>query len=149
MKKLALGAAALLVFTGALPLLSFAGCDSDKRNATPHIHVYNESKWETDENYHFYASVCGHAVVKSFAHVYDDDSDSTCNVCMYRRTVEDGAEQQPSLPEQPAEPNNPETPSPEIPENPDQTETPELPENPDQTETPELQDHTDPTHRAE
>ena len=160
MKKFSAGAAVL--FAGMLSLISVAGCKSDK-NTQPHTHVYNQSKWEITENYHYYPAVCGHDAIKRFDHVYDNDGDDTCNVCAYVRTLADvdnvtnindektptaekpditeppqtpDAPSIPETPDEPAKPNDPETP--DEPAKPNDTKIPDESVQPTEPETPEL-----------
>ena len=50
----------------------------------PHTHSYGD--WQKDETNHWHKCACGEKA-DSAAHSYDNDADTTCNVCDYVRTV--------------------------------------------------------------
>ena len=71
-----------------------------------HVHTFNESKWESDENNHWHASTCAHTdEKKDFApHTWNDgvitkpsdygvvgEKKFTCTVCEYSKTEENPA----------------------------------------------------------
>lgn len=74
---------ALLFASTAITLV---GCKKDKEQ--PHEHTY-ASSWSSNASEHWYAATCEHTDLKKDVgeHVYDDESDTTCNVCGYVRTV--------------------------------------------------------------
>ena len=49
-----------------------------------HTHSYGD--WQKDETNHWHKCACGEKA-DSAAHSYDNDADTTCNVCGYVRTV--------------------------------------------------------------
>ena len=49
-----------------------------------HTHSYGD--WQKDETNHWHKCACGEKA-DSAAHSYDNDADTTCNVCSYVRTV--------------------------------------------------------------
>ena len=49
-----------------------------------HTHSYGD--WQKDETNHWHECACGEKA-DSAAHSYDNDADTTCNVCGYVRTV--------------------------------------------------------------
>ena len=49
----------------------------------PHRHKYSD-QWSSDENYHWYASTCGHtSEVKDKAEHIDEDENKKCDICGY------------------------------------------------------------------
>ncbi|MBP5444876.1 MAG: hypothetical protein J6Y28_01775 [Acholeplasmatales bacterium] len=59
---------------------------TQKITTAAHVHQF-ETAWSTSETEHWHEATCGHDVKKDQgAHVYDDDDDTTCNVCGYVRT---------------------------------------------------------------
>ena len=63
------------------------------RTITPPAHEHSYGAWSHDETNHWHACTdadCPNktgSVKDTAAHVYDDDADTTCNVCGYERTV--------------------------------------------------------------
>ena len=56
--------------------------DNSQKSETVHVHSYDESRWVSDDGFHWYAATCGHGVKKAYAaHAYDGDTDPDCNVC--------------------------------------------------------------------
>ncbi|MCH5146493.1 MAG: hypothetical protein J1F61_00625 [Clostridiales bacterium] len=57
-------------------------CDVCDRTL-PHHHKYSD-QWSSDENYHWYASTCGHtSEVKDRAEHIDEDENKKCDICGY------------------------------------------------------------------
>ena len=54
------------------------------REKPQHTHSYGD--WQKDETNHWHECACGEKA-DSAAHSYDNDADTTCNVCGYVRTV--------------------------------------------------------------
>ena len=56
--------------------------------ATEHQHTF-EADWSTSDTEHWHKATCEHKDEKDAlgAHVYDDDVDTTCNICGYVRTI--------------------------------------------------------------
>lgn len=54
------------------------------KEKTQHTHSYGD--WQKDETNHWHECACGEKA-DSAAHSYDNDADTTCNVCGYVRTV--------------------------------------------------------------
>ncbi len=47
-----------------------------------------ETEWTTDETYHWnVCNVCGVVVGEKLVHIYDNDCDTTCNVCKEERSI--------------------------------------------------------------
>ncbi len=46
--------------------------------------------WKTDANKHWHAYTCCGAKADEAAHVYDNTSDATCNICGYTRKIDSG-----------------------------------------------------------
>ena len=63
------------------------------RTITPPAHEHSYGAWSHDETNHWHACTDADcpgktgSVKDTAAHVYDDDADTTCNVCGYERTV--------------------------------------------------------------
>ena len=63
------------------------------RTITPPAHEHSYGAWSHDETNHWHACTDADcpgktgSVKDTAAHVYDDDADTTCNVCGYKRTV--------------------------------------------------------------
>ena len=85
----------ILVFCLVLVIsLMFVACNKDKQESestpepapTQHTHTW-ANVWSKDATNHWYAcSGCSEKKDQA-AHVYSDDSDATCNVCGYERTI--------------------------------------------------------------
>ncbi len=58
------------------------------KSTTPHEHTFEEA-WTTTETHHYHKATCEHKDEKKdeAEHVYDNDTDTTCNVCGYERTI--------------------------------------------------------------
>ena len=71
-----------------------------------HVHTFNESKWESDENNHWHAATCAHTDEKKYfaPHTWNDgvitkpsdygvvgEKKFTCTVCEYSKTEENPA----------------------------------------------------------
>lgn len=80
MKKSTLKIMPMLVFASAAATL--AGCNNE------HVHTF-AAEWSTNETEHWHAATCKHTDEKEDlgAHVYDNDSDATCNTCGYEREI--------------------------------------------------------------
>ena len=50
------------------------------------VHKHSYSILNFNDNFHWYECTCGDKNIE-IAHVYDNDSDATCNVCGYERSV--------------------------------------------------------------
>lgn len=86
------------------------------KDTEKHEHVFDEINYGMDETCHWLNAICHEGVTdKVEPHVYDNDSDTDCNVCGYKRTVEKPAEPDPSPEEPPLPPDQPETPPEEPP----------------------------------
>ena len=60
------------------------------RTITPPAHEHSYDGWSKDETNHWHectAEDCPDKIQDKANHVYDDDADTTCNVCGYERTV--------------------------------------------------------------
>ena len=66
----------------------YVTADSSFAGIKPHEHAYS-TDWSTDADYHWHASTCGHTelIADKGEHVYDNDTDATCNTCGYTRVV--------------------------------------------------------------
>ncbi len=66
--------------------MGIAACDKG------HEHTFSD-KWETNETQHWHKATCEHTDEKGSLgnHVYDNDADTDCNVCGYKRTVDNGS----------------------------------------------------------
>lgn len=76
-----------------LAVSAFTACgkkDGDKDKDTTHTHTY-ATEWSKNETEHWHAATCEHTSEKkdNAAHVYDDDSDASCNVCGYERVAKE------------------------------------------------------------
>ena len=68
-----------------------SGDEGGSQNPPACTHPEENKSWESiDENNHKQVCSCGETIVASEAHVYDDDTDTTCNKCLYERTVSGG-----------------------------------------------------------
>lgn len=63
---------------------TFAELSVEYKEKPQHTHSYGE--WQKDETNHWRECACGEKA-DSAAHSYDNDADTTCNVCSYVRTV--------------------------------------------------------------
>lgn len=76
----------LRVLAGGLTvsaLFALAACGEDE---TPHKHIYDG--YLSDENGHWQVCTVDGESTEAQPHVYDDDEDTTCNVCDYVREVD-------------------------------------------------------------
>ena len=71
----------LVVYSGN----AFTQLYAEYKEKPQHTHSYGD--WQKDETNHWHECACGEKV-DSAAHSYDNDADTTCNVCGYVRTVE-------------------------------------------------------------
>ena len=82
------------VAVALVPVVALAGCGkkkAKKNNVTPdpeptHTHVWAE-EWSKDATNHWHTCTGCDEKKDEAAHVYDDDHDTTCNVCGYVREV--------------------------------------------------------------
>ena len=65
-------------------LKAFAQLIVEYKEKPQHTHSYGD--WQKDETNHWHKCACGEKA-DSAAHSYDNDADTTCNVCSYVRTV--------------------------------------------------------------
>ncbi len=66
-------------------------CDSCKMTRQDDLpvsaHTYDESKWVTDENFHYHAATCGCDVSKDKAY-HEFDANNDCEICGYHTDVD-------------------------------------------------------------
>ena len=79
----------LVLVLGATMLVA---CNKDKGEETPETHTYSTT-WSHDASEHWrQCTQDGHTdVADKAAHTYDNDADTTCNVCGYERPAHDHA----------------------------------------------------------
>lgn len=75
----------LVLVLGATMLVA---CNKDKGEETPETHTYSQT-WSYDSSEHWHqCTLDGHTdVADKAAHTYDNDADTTCNVCGYVRAA--------------------------------------------------------------
>lgn len=75
----------LVLVLGATMLVA---CNKDKGEETPETHTYSTT-WSHDSSEHWHqCTLDGHTdVADKAAHTYDNDADTTCNVCGYVRAA--------------------------------------------------------------
>ena len=86
--------------TVTFPVTLNVSADDDSIRASKEIyveykekpqHTHSYGNWQKDETNHWHECACGKKV-DSAAHSYDNDADTTCNVCDYVRTVITGGQ---------------------------------------------------------
>ena len=77
-----------VVFVLVLGATMLVACNKDKGEETPETHTYSTT-WSHDASEHWHqCTLDGHTdVADKAAHTYDNDADTTCNVCGYVRAV--------------------------------------------------------------
>ena len=77
-----------VVFVLVLGATMLVACNKDKGEETPETHTYSQT-WSYDSSEHWHqCTLDGHTdVADKAAHTYDNDADTTCNVCGYERAV--------------------------------------------------------------
>ena len=77
-----------VVFVLVLGATMLVACNKDKGEETPETHTYSQT-WSHDASEHWHqCTLDGHTdVADKAAHTYDNDADTTCNVCGYERAV--------------------------------------------------------------
>jgi len=77
-----------VVFVLVLGATMLVACNKDKGEETPETHTYSTT-WSHDASEHWHqCTLDGHTdVADKAAHTYDNDADTTCNVCGYERAV--------------------------------------------------------------
>ena len=77
-----------VVFVLVLGATMLVACNKDKGEETPETHTYSTT-WSHDASEHWHQCTQeGHTdVADKAAHTYDNDADTTCNVCGYERAV--------------------------------------------------------------
>ena len=77
-----------VVFVLVLGATMLVACNKDKGEETPETHTYSTT-WSHDASEHWHQCTQeGHTDVADKAeHTYDNDADTTCNVCGYERAV--------------------------------------------------------------
>jgi len=77
-----------VVFVLVLGATMLVACNKDKGEETPETHTYSQT-WSYDSSEHWHqCTLDGHTDVADKAeHTYDNDADTTCNVCGYVRAV--------------------------------------------------------------
>ena len=77
-----------VVFVLVLGATMLVACNKDKGEETPETHTYSQA-WSHDASEHWHqCTLDGHTdVADKAAHTYDNDADTTCNVCGYERAV--------------------------------------------------------------
>ena len=77
-----------VVFVLVLGATMLVACNKDKGEETPETHTYSTT-WSHDSSEHWHqCTLDGHTdVADKAAHTYDNDADTTCNVCGYERAV--------------------------------------------------------------
>ncbi len=81
-----------VVFVLVLGATMLVACNKDKGEETPETHTYSQT-WSYDSSEHWHqCTLDGHTdVADKAAHTYDNDADTTCNVCGYERPAHDHA----------------------------------------------------------
>lgn len=81
-----------VVFVLVLGATMLVACNKDKGEETPETHTYSQT-WSYDSSEHWHqCTLDGHTDVADKAeHTYDNDADTTCNVCGYERPAHDHA----------------------------------------------------------
>lgn len=81
-----------VVFVLVLGAALLVACNKDKGEETPETHTYSQT-WLYDSSEHWHqCTLDGHTDVADKAeHTYDNDADTTCNVCGYERPAHDHA----------------------------------------------------------
>lgn len=81
-----------VVFVLVLGAALLVACNKDKGEETPETHTYSQT-WSYDSSEHWHqCTQDGHTDVADKAeHTYDNDADTTCNVCGYERPAHDHA----------------------------------------------------------
>ena len=99
--------------------------------AVNHTHILSDN-WSSDETGHWHECTASDCPITEnsgkegyAAHVYDDGTDTVCNICGYTRTV---TPDEPDKPDKPDKPDTPDTPTPTP--TPDEPDTPSSPSNP-------------------
>ncbi len=85
------------MFLFASTILTLGGCKKDQTSNststggtnTTHVHTFAKD-WSKNETEHWHAATCEHTNLKDAvaAHTYDNDSDTTCNICGYVRAIQ-------------------------------------------------------------
>lgn len=77
-----------VVFVLVLGATMLVACNKDKGEETPETHTYSTT-WSHDASEHWHqCTLDGHTdVADKAAHTYDNDADTTCNVCGYVRAA--------------------------------------------------------------
>lgn len=77
-----------VVFVLVLGATMLVACNKDKGEETPETHTYSQT-WSYDSSEHWHqCTLDGHTDVADKAeHTYDNDADTTCNVCGYVRAA--------------------------------------------------------------
>lgn len=85
------------MFLFASTILTLGGCKKDQTSNststggtnTTHVHTFAKD-WSKNETEHWHAATCEHTNLKDAVavHTYDNDSDTTCNICGYVRTIQ-------------------------------------------------------------
>ncbi|MDD7481207.1 MAG: hypothetical protein SPK47_01535, partial [Eubacteriales bacterium] len=77
-----------VVFVLVLGATMLVACNKDKGEETPETHTYSQT-WSYDSSEHWHqCTLDGHTdVADKAAHTYDNDADTTCNVCGYVRAA--------------------------------------------------------------